>query len=117
MAFKKRRIDIGLDAKKPKGSCGSSKCPWHGLLKVRGRVFEGKVVSDRAPSTVTVQWDFSSFVPKYERFARKRTKMHAHNPECIDAKMGDVVKIAECRPLSKSKSFVVIEKLEEMVKK
>ncbi len=110
--FKKRKIDIGLDAKKPEGECKSLKCPWHGVLKVRGRIFQGRVVSDKAPATVTVQWDYTSFVPKYERFARKKTKVHAHNPECIAAKDGEIVKIVECRPLSKSKSFVVVEKLE-----
>ncbi len=38
--------------------------------------------------------------------------MHAHNPPCIDAKVGDRVRIGECRPLAKTVSFVVIEKLE-----
>jgi len=115
MAFKKRKLDIGLDVSKPKGTCTSPKCPWHGQLKVRGRIFEGKVTSDKSPSTVTVQWDYASFIPKYERFSRGRTRIHAHNPDCIAAKQGQTVKIGECRPISKSKSFVVIEKLEEKV--
>ena len=44
---------------------------------------------------------------------KKRTRLHAHNPSCIDAKEGDTVKIMECRPLSKTKKFVVIEKIDE----
>lgn len=106
----RKKIDIGLDAKKPKAACTSDKCPWHGHLRVRGRVFEGKVVSDKAPDTVTVQWDYLQYIPKYERYERRRSKLAAHNPACIAAKHGDTVRIAECRPLSKMKSFVVIEK-------
>jgi len=107
---KRKKTDIGIDAKKPKASCTSIKCPWHGSLKVRGRMFQGRVVSDKAASTVIVQWDFLRYIPKYERYSRKRTRVAAHNPECIGAKEGDTVKIAECRPLSKMKSFVVVEK-------
>lgn len=111
MPFKKRKIDIGLDAKRPKSECREARCPWHGSLKVRGRIFQGIVVSDKAPSTVTVKWDYSHYIPKYERYERRKTKVHAHNPACIAAKLGDEVRIAECRPLSKAKSFVVIEKV------
>ena len=39
----------------------------------------------------------------------EKTKVVAYNPECIHAREGDIVKIMECRPLSKTKSFVVIE--------
>lgn len=100
-----------MDAKKPKAVCTSEKCPWHGHLRVRGRVFEGRVVSDKAPFTVVVRWDHIQYVPKYERYARRRTQVAAHNPSCIAAKEGDVVRIGECRPISKMKSFVVIEKV------
>ena len=44
---------------------------------------------------------------------RMNSRITAHNPPCIDAKTGDKVKIAECRPLSKTKNFVVVEKEEE----
>ena len=42
---------------------------------------------------------------------KKRSRIKAHNPECINAKEGDVVKVSECKPLSKTKNFVIIEKL------
>ena len=38
------------------------------------------------------------------------SRITAHNPPCLDAQRGDKVKIAECRPLSKTKNFVVVEK-------
>ena len=48
-------------------------------------------------------------VPKYQRYEKRRSKVHAHNPPCITAKVGDIVTIAECRRLSKTKSYVVIK--------
>jgi len=40
---------------------------------------------------------------------KKRSRVAAHNPVCINAKIGDKVRIAECRPISKTKAFVIIE--------
>ncbi len=51
------------------------------------------------------------FVPKYERYEKRTSSYAAHCPPCIEAKLGDKVRIAECRPLSKTISFVTIEKL------
>ncbi len=104
--------NIGLDVKPPTSSCSDPRCPFHGNLKVRGRVMEGVVVSDRMQKTVTVAIERLHYVPKYERYERRTSKIHAHNPPCINAKVGDRVKIAECRRLSKTKAFVVVEKSE-----
>jgi small subunit ribosomal protein S17 len=113
----KTKKDIGLDAKQPKSSCTSAKCPWHGHLKVRGRIFRGSVIQSRGLETAVVMWNRYSYVPKYERYERRKTKIAAHNPACIAAKTGDIVRIGECRPVSKSKSFVIFEKISEGVKK
>ncbi len=102
--------DIGINVRKPEKECEDVDCPFHGTLPVRGQILEGEVVSDKAPKTVVVQRIYLKKIPKYERYEKRRSKIHAHNPPCINAKVGDVVKIAECRPLSKTKSFVVIEK-------
>jgi small subunit ribosomal protein S17 len=55
--------------------------------------------------------EFEKKIAKYERYEKRRSKIHAHNPSCLDAKAGDRVKIAECRPISKTKSYVVVEVL------
>lgn len=102
--------DIGLDVKRPRGNCDSDKCPWHGNLKVRGRVFHGRVVTDKALNTTVIEWNYYKKIQKYERYERRKTRVSAHNPSCINAKVGDNVAIAECRPISKTKHFVVIEK-------
>ena len=103
--------DIGLDVRVPDKACDDPKCPFHGNLSVRGQVFNCTVVSDRMDSTVVVLREFEKKIRKFERFEKRRSRIHAHNPSCIAAKMGDKVKIAECRPLSKTKSFVVVEVL------
>lgn len=78
-------------------------------ISLRGRIFEGKVISDKMHKTVTVEWEGRKYVPKYERYARRRSRVKAHNPESMNAKTGDFVKIMETRPLSKTKKFIVIE--------
>ena len=97
--------------KKNTGSCNDKNCPVHGHLSLRGRVFMGTVADAKMQKTVTVEWIRQKFIPKYERFLNKKTKVKAHNPPCIDAKQGEIVKIMETRPLSKTKNFVIIEKI------
>ncbi|HEY9245682.1 MAG TPA: 30S ribosomal protein S17, partial [Candidatus Methanoperedens sp.] len=82
---------------------------FHGVLPVRGQVLNGVVVSDKMDKTVVVQRTFEKKIAKYERYEKRKTKIHAHNPPCLSAKEGDKVTVAECRPLAKTKSYVVIE--------
>lgn len=87
--------------------CNDSRCPVHGAIMPRGMQLTGRVVSDKAKKTVIVEMDSARFIYKYERYLRKRSRVPAHNPDCINAKTGNVVSIAETRRLSKTKSFVV----------
>ncbi|MBS3176149.1 30S ribosomal protein S17 [Candidatus Woesearchaeota archaeon] len=80
-------------------------------IRAHGRIFEGTVIATRMQKTATVEWTMLKKLPKYERYARQRTKVHAHNPISIAAEKGDRVRIQECRPLSKTKNFIIIEKL------
>jgi len=91
-------------------SCSDKNCPFHGSLSIRGKTLTGRVTSDRMHKTVAVQVDYLYYYPKYKRYAKRKSKIHAHNPPCIAATKGDIVKIAECRPLSKTVSFVVVER-------
>jgi len=106
---KQKVRNIGIDAKSPKNSCEDVKCPWHGSLSIRGRVIEGTVVSVRAQKTTTIEREYLHYIPKYERHERRRSRILAYKPDCIDVAVGDRVKIAECKPLSKTKAFVVVE--------
>ncbi len=112
MEKKKYSRNIGI-AKTPKRTCDDRNCPFHGTLSVRGRIIETEVISDRMDKTVTVKRSYLELVRKYKRYGRSTMKVHAHNPPCIDAKVGDKIRIGECRPLSKTVSFVVIEKIEK----
>ena len=109
--MKKKVKNIGYDVKPPEKECDDPDCPFHGKLPVRGKIIEGNVVSSKMSKTVVVERNYLFFVSKYERYERRRNRVAAHNPDCINAKKGDKVKIAECRPLSKTKHFVVIEKM------
>lgn len=102
--------NIGIPVTSPETKCNDKLCPFHGNLSVRTRTIKGKVVSAKMEGTVIVQRDYVHYIKKYMRYERKRSKIPAHNPACINAKEGDIVKIAECRPLSKTVSFVVVHK-------
>ena|SRR3972149_303010 len=109
--MKAKARNIGLGIKPPAKDCADEKCPWHGRISVRGKVLTGKVVSARAQKTVIIEKQYQHYLPKYERYERRHSRIAAYNPECLSAKEGEVVTIAECRPLSKTKSFVVVEVL------
>ncbi len=87
--------------------CNDPHCPIHGSIKTRGAEIIGKVVSDKAKRTVIVEREYTKYIYKYERYLRKKSRIPAHNPDCIGAKVGDIVKIAETRKISKTKAFVV----------
>ncbi|MGQ9721201.1 MAG: 30S ribosomal protein S17 [Candidatus Jordarchaeum sp.] len=105
--------NIGIEVTPPKSKCDDAFCPFHGRLPVRGRIFEGVVVSDKMQNTVIVRRDYLWYVKKYRRYERRHSHTPAHRPSCIDVKVGDVVKIMECRRISKTVAFVVVEKKEE----
>lgn len=109
---KENEKKFGLDVPMPKEKCENDvKCPFHGNLKLHGRTFTGTVIKKDTHKTVNVEWARSHYIPKYERYEKRRSRVKAHNPKCIDAQVGDKVKIMECRKLSKTKSFVVLQKI------
>ncbi|MEM4245778.1 MAG: 30S ribosomal protein S17 [Candidatus Bathyarchaeia archaeon] len=103
--------NIGLPVTPPLKQCDDRNCPFHGRLPVRGKVLTGTVSSDKMDKTVGVERGYLHYVKKYMRYEKRRSRILAHNPPCIDAKKGDKVRIAECRPISKNVSFVVVEKI------
>ena len=104
----KGKKTIGIGIKPPEKVCSDPKCAWHGKISVRGKVFNGVVRSAKAHKTVVVEWGYHRFVRKYDRYERRKSRVVAHNPPCMHAREGDRVVIAECRPLSKTKHFIVV---------
>ena len=103
--------DIGIGATAPKKSCEDRNCPFHGALSVRRKFLDGKVVSAKMIKTVTVEKNYQEYNRKYTRYEKRRSRILAHSPPCLDIHEGDNVRIAECRPISKEVAFVVVEKI------
>lgn len=74
------------------------------------RIRQGRVISNKADKTITVLVERQVKHPLYGKYIKRSTKFHAHdeNNECGE---GDMVAIAECRPISKTKSWRVVEVL------
>lgn len=104
--------NIGIDAKPPKKECNDKHCPYHGRAKLRGKIFTGTVIKAAMHRTATIEWPRVFFLPKYERYEKRRTRLKVHLPDCIEAKIGDKVRIVETKPISKTKNFVVVEVVE-----
>jgi ribosomal protein uS17 len=83
-------------------------CPFTGELAVRGNIFSGEVISTSAALTATVKVERKIFVPKYKRYKNRIYKTHVHNPLSINAQVGDIVEYVGCRPISKTKSSVIV---------
>ncbi len=81
----------------------------------RTRTVIGKVISNKADKTITVLVERKEKHPIYGKFVTRSTKLHAHD-EQNECQMGDLVVIAESRPLSKSKSWTLV-KIEEQAAK
>ncbi|MEW6035362.1 MAG: 30S ribosomal protein S17 [Candidatus Micrarchaeota archaeon] len=88
--------------------CDDKKCFRHGGLSVRGETLSGKVVSAKSRHTVIVERSITQYFPKYRKWARGHSRIAAHNPGCINAKVGDMVDLAETRKLSKTKAWTVV---------
>jgi small subunit ribosomal protein S17 len=76
-------------------------------IKLHGRTFTGTVLKAKAHKSAIVTWTRVQLIRKYERYEKRRTKLNVHN--VIGAKEGDIVRINECRPLSKTKHFIITE--------
>jgi len=103
--------NIGLEVVPPKQECEDVHCPFHGTNVVRGRVFVGEVTKTDTHRSASVAWPRQNYLPKYERYEKRTSKIRVHNPPCINAQAGEKVKIAECKAISKTKNFVIIEKV------
>jgi small subunit ribosomal protein S17 len=99
----------GLQVAAPKKKCDDARCPFHGGLKVRGRLLTGRAVSTAGKNFAVVQMEYLYKVRKFNRGERRRSRLSAHVPSCLEVREGDTVTVGECRPLSKTVSFVVVE--------
>ena len=76
------------------------------------RILQGVVVSDKMDKTVVVQVERRVMHPVYKKYIKSSKKYHAHD-ENNACKVGDIVRIQECRPISKTVTWVVLEEATE----
>lgn len=80
------------------------------------RILQGTVTSDKADKTITVLVERRVMHPLYKKYMKSSKKYAAHD-ETNSAKIGDVVTIEECRPISKNKCWVLVKDAEAATKK
>jgi small subunit ribosomal protein S17 len=85
--------------------------PVHAPVEGKRRVRQGIVVSDKAAKTITVRIDVARRHRRYEKIVRSSSTVHAHD-ENNDAHEGDVVRVVESRPLSRTKRWTLVEVVE-----
>ncbi|KAM0791984.1 hypothetical protein ACM66B_002735 [Microbotryomycetes sp. NB124-2] len=104
--------DVGLGFKTPKeainGTYIDKKCPFTGLVSIRGRILTGKVVSAKMTRTVIIRREYLHYVPKYNRYEKRHKNLAAHCSPAFRVEVGDVVTVGQCRPLSKTVRFNVL---------
>ena len=107
---RRRRVKEREKAKdKPKAS--EPTLSVHEPTTGRPKVRSGRVVSDKADQTITVRIDSARRHRRYEKVVRSSSTLHAHDAT-NDAHEGDLVRVIECRPLSKTKRWRLVEVLE-----
>lgn len=72
------------------------------------RTIQGKVISDKMDKTITVLVERQVKHPLYGKFMKRSTKLHAHD-EANECREGDIVNITSCRPMSKTKTWSLVE--------
>ena len=116
---------IGLGFKTPQtaidGDYVDHKCPFTSDVSIRGKIFKGVVISNKMQRTIVIRRDYLHFIKKYNRFEKRHKTLTAHCSPAFRLRIGDVVTVGQCRPLSKTIRFNVIrqevQRIEGNVKK
>ncbi|KAK3702926.1 40S ribosomal protein S11-B [Vermiconidia calcicola] len=107
--------DVGLGFRTPRtaidGKYIDKKCPFTGLVSIRGRILTGKVVSTKMHRTLVIRREYLHFIPKYSRYEKRHTNLAAHVSPAFRVEEGDQVTVGQCRPLSKTVRFNVLRVL------
>ncbi|KAK5100752.1 40S ribosomal protein S11-B [Exophiala xenobiotica] len=107
--------DVGLGFRTPRtaieGSYIDKKCPFTGMVSIRGRILTGKVISTKMHRTVVIRREYLHFVPKYARYEKRHSNLAAHVSPAFRVEEGDIVTVGQCRPLSKTVRFNVLRVL------
>ena len=104
-----RNIGIQIKESKKNPPENERNNPFNGSLSVRGKTFEGVVIKAKGKRTAVIEKESPIYFTKFRRYGRSKNRIHAHVPSNLDIEEGDRVLAAECKPISKSVSFVIVE--------
>jgi small subunit ribosomal protein S11e len=108
--FKKVGLGFTTPSDAIQGTYVDKKCPFTGDVSIRGRLIKGMVVSTKMNRTIVVRRYYLHYIKKYQRYQKRHTNIPAHcSPAFKRIKVGDIVTIGQCRPLSKTVRFNVLK--------
>ncbi|EPY33765.1 small subunit ribosomal protein S11e [Strigomonas culicis] len=104
---------VGLGFKTPKAAINGKyidrKCPFTSNVVIRGRLLRGLVHSKKMKRTLIIRRNYLHFIKKYQRYQKRHKSLAVHCSPCFDPKQGDEVIVGQCRPLSKTIRYNVLE--------
>ena len=113
--------DVGLGFKTPReaidGQYIDKKCPWTGNVSIRGKILRGTVVSTKMNRTVVLRRNYLHYISKYGRYEKRHKNLPAHCSPALKLHVGDSVIVGQCRPLSKTVRFNVLDIVSTAAKK
>merc|ERR1712014_335802 len=81
-----------------------------GNVSIRGKVLKGMCISTKMARTIVIRRDYLHYIKKYNRFEKRHKNVAVPCSPAFRIKIGDVVTVGQCRPLSKTVRFNVIRK-------
>jgi small subunit ribosomal protein S11e len=104
---------IGLGFRTPKAAVNGTyidkKCPFTGDVSIRGRIMRGIVHSNKMKRSIIIRRNYLHFVQKYQRYMKRHKNFAVHCSPAFEPKLGDEVIVGQCRPLSKTVRYNVLE--------
>ena len=108
--FKKVGLGFNTPSEAILGNYVDKKCPFTGNVSIRGRIIKGMVTSTKMKRTIIVRRDYLHYIKKYQRYQKRHANIPAHcSPAFKRIKVGDIVTVGQCRPLSKTVRFNVLK--------
>jgi small subunit ribosomal protein S11e len=105
--------NVGLGFRTPKDASNASyvdkKCPFTGNVSIRGRILRGKVVSTSMKRSLVMRRDYLHFIQKYQRYQKRHRNFTVHCSPAFSPTAGDEVIVGQCRPLSKTIRYNVLQ--------
>src|SRR3989338_6399975 len=105
----KNSRDIGIVVTPPPTTCDDRHCPFHGELKVRGRIFIGTAIRSVFHKSTIIEFPRKFYLPKFERFEKRRSRIPIHIPPMNNISKGDTGQGMESKAIPKTKNLVAVE--------